>query len=74
MREFAESPKELARLRRPGSNYGPSGDSGTTTGTLEVTLATTTTTTGYASPKWLLEFAKKSKSKSKSKGKSKSKR
>ena len=73
MKEFAENPKELARLRRPGSHYGPSGWSGTTTGTRAATITTTTTTTEYASPKWLLDFAKKSKSKTKTKTKSKSK-
>jgi hypothetical protein len=71
MKEFAESPTELARLRRPGSHGGSSADSGTTTGTRGpgTTLTTTTTTTGYAAPKWLMDFVKKGHAKRASKAK-----
>jgi len=58
MREFAESPSELARLRRPGSHGGPSADSGTATGSKGPTFTTTTTTTEYASPKWIFDFVR----------------
>ena len=59
MKEFAESPTELARLRRPGSHHGSSADSGTTLTTRTETLTTTTTTTEYGGPKWAFDFVKK---------------
>jgi len=56
MKEFAESPAELARLRRPGSHGGNSGDSATSVTSKGYTFTTTTTTTRFASPKFVNDF------------------
>jgi len=58
MKEFAETPEELARMKRPGSHGGSSVDSGTTTGTRTGTTNTTTTTTGFTAPPWVKKLIK----------------
>jgi hypothetical protein len=66
MKEFAENPKELARLRNP-SNSNISLTS-FTTGTRGFTITTTTTTGSYVAPDWLKEFvARSSKSRARKK-------
>ena len=59
MKEFAESPEELARLRKPGSHGGHSGDSETSVTSRTDTFTTTTTTTTMAAPKFLVDFSKR---------------
>lgn len=59
MSEFAESPEELTRLRKPGSHGGHSADSGTSVTSKGPTFTTTTTTTLYGGPKWAFDFVRK---------------
>lgn len=59
MKEFAENPTELARLRRPGSHGGKSADSDTSVTSRGPTFTTTTTTTEYTMPKFVQDFRKR---------------